>query len=346
MHERSAIEGTEPGGTFVVAARGTGQRRQSQHSLGVKPIAASLVLGQGRVAERGHRRRRWRRRWLRERRRWWWLGKRHLRHGRRGRRLGDGEILWLHERDRHVVAVGHRRPDPGDRASSAEGGWGAGGGWVGTPVFEIRAGLELGRAAQDEPLAGAGHGHVEQPALLVGLDRLPLLAERPVIECGLAPAGAGLGQSQPESPVAADPHQLGAPARTAPQVGDTHHVELEPLGSVDRHQPHRIECLPLDRRLGLARLATAGGAAGGAAGPCPPRDQVEEPPQVSSVGGLVLAGQAHQLADVREPALPARHGQHGQVVPGLVDRALDQRLGAGAGGHLPLDGEPVGEPTE
>ena len=169
-----------------------------------------------------------------------------------------------------IQAIGPPPPKVGRGAGGREVDSGVGG----CELKSSRSGdrLELGRAAQDEPLAGAGHGHVEQPALLIGLGRLPLLAERPVIECGLAPAAAGLGQPQPEPAVAADPHQLGAPARPAAEVGDAHHVELEPLGAVDRHQPHRVERLALDRRLRLARLAAAGATPGGAAGPCPPRD--------------------------------------------------------------------------
>ena len=156
--------------------------------------------------------------------------------------------------------------------------------------------------------------------------------------------GARLGQPQPEAAVAPDPHQLGSPPRPAAEIGDAHDLELEPLGAMDRHQPHRVERLALDRRLALARLAGPGAGAEAAAGA--PGDEVEESAQVGPVRRLVLAREAHQLAHVGQPPLPARHREHGQVVARPLERAVDQPLGAGAGGHLALDGEPVGEPTE
>ena len=62
--------------------------------------------------------------------------------------------------------------------------------------------------------------------------------------------------------------------------------------------------------------------------------------------GLMLAGEAHELPDVGEPPLPAGHPQDHQVVAGPLEHAVDQLLDARAGGHLPLDGEPVGEPAQ
>ena len=91
----------------------------------------------------------------------------------------------------------------------------------------------------------------------------------------------------------------------------------------------------------LSRASPDAESAAGAAG-----HELEEPPQVGPVRRLVLAREPHQLAHVREPALTAGHRQHGQVVAGPRHRAVDQPLDAGAGGHLPLDGEPVGEPEQ
>ena len=164
-------------------------------------------------------------------------------------------VLGTHERRRP-----RRRPAARPPARSTRSGRPA------AVALERRPRLELGGAAQDQPLAGAGHRHVEQPALLARLGRVPLLAERRVVERRLAPAGARA------RPAAARSGRRGRPASSrrrhreaAAEVGDAHDLELEPLGAVDRHQPHRVERLALDRRLALARArrAAAAGAARG-----------------------------------------------------------------------------------
>ena len=107
---------------------------------------------------------------------------------------------------------------------------------------------------------------------------------------------------------------------------------------MDRHQPHRVERLALDRRLRLARLARAR--------PRAPGDQLQERVQVRAVGALVLAGQAHQLAHVRQPALTPGHRQDGQVVAGQLDDPVDQRLDRCPPRRPPLHREPLGKPSQ
>ena len=74
------------------------------------------------------------------------------------------------------------------------------------------------------------------------------------------------------------------------QIGDCDERELEALRPVDGHQPDRIEILGLERGLALALLDQV--ALG---------DEVDEAAHVAPGVGLVLAREAHQLADVRHP---------------------------------------------
>ena len=100
-------------------------------------------------------------------------------------------------------------------------------------------------------------------------------------------------------PSRADQQRRAAGAGLAAEVGDADDRELEALGAVDRHQPHGVQALGLERGLALARL---GEVARGGVG--------EEAAQVAALGALVLAGQPHQLAQVREPAVAAGPREH------------------------------------
>jgi len=46
----------------------------------------------------------------------------------------------------------------------------------------------------------------------------------------------------------------GASRRLAAEIRHAHDRELETLGAVDRHQPHGVQALGLERGLALARL--------------------------------------------------------------------------------------------
>ena len=174
-----------------------------------------------------------------------------------------------------------------------------------------RRGRALGvrAAGQDQAVAGARHRDVEQPPLLrVLLDRRrggePLVGER-----GHRLAAAGRRQAQPDLAVGADQQAVALARALAAEVGDADDRELEPLGAVDRHQPHRVEPLGLERRLALARR-----------GEVARRGVGEEAVQVAPLRALVLARQAHQLAQVREPPLPARPREHREVVARPLER--------------------------
>ncbi len=97
---------------------------------------------------------------------------------------------------------------------------------------------------------------------------------------------------------------------------------------MDRHQPHGVQALGLERGLAFAGLGEVAGLGVG-----------EEAAQVAALGALVLAGQAHQLAQVREPAVAAGAGERRQVVAGGDDRALEQHLERRALGVLALGGQ-------
>ena len=85
---------------------------------------------------------------------------------------------------------------------------------------------------------------------------------------------------------------------------------------MDRHQPHGVEPVGLERRLALAGLREV------------LRDrEVQEAAQVAALRVLVLARQPHELAQVREPPLAAGAREDREVVARGRDRALEQRLG-------------------
>ena len=64
-----------------------------------------------------------------------------------------------------------------------------------------------------------------------------------------------------------------------------------------------------------------------------------ETAQIGSVFGLVLAPEAHQLADVGQPAGAAWERQHRQVISGLHERTVHQRVDAAAAGLGPAHRE-------
>ena len=100
-----------------------------------------------------------------------------------------------------------------------------------------------------------------------------------------------------------------------PRSATHDHRELEALGAVDRHEPHGVQALGLERGLALARL-----------GQVLPDRVDEEAAQVAALRALVLARQPHQLAQVRQPAVAAGAGEDREVVAGRGDRALQQHL--------------------
>ena len=202
------------------------------------------------------------------------------------------------------VAAGQRARDPVDRRPA-----------------RARRGqpLAVDAAGQDQPLARARHRHVEEAPLLLGLLLLLELGQSVPVERGHQLAAADRREPQAGAAVAAEQQPVARAAGRAAEVGHADDRELEPLGAVDRHQPHGVEPLGLERRLALARL-----------------DQVlrggegDEAAQVRALGVLVLAREPHQLAQVRQPPLAAGAGQHREVVAGGHDRALEQLLGGRA----------------
>ena len=189
--------------------------------------------------------------------------------------------------------------------------------------------------AEDQPVARARGGDVDQPAALLGLG-LALLrcrgrraprAERPRragrrAACRSA-RGAVVGRGEP---ISMSP-RLVAGVEVAAEVGHGDDGELEALGGVHGHHPDPVVALGLHRRHALALVAA--GALGG---------EGEEAGEIAALVALVLARQAHQLAHVRHPPGAALAGDQAEVVAEGAHRPLDQllerqqrRLGAQAG---------------
>ena len=109
------------------------------------------------------------------------------------------------------------------------------------------------RAAHDQVLAGARHRDVLEPPALLAL-ALPLrLRGRGVADRGPEHA-VRVGRAHRHPAVRRD-QDVGEAAgcALAALVGKDHDVELEPLGSVHRHEDDRVAALLGDRRLALAR---------------------------------------------------------------------------------------------
>ena len=222
------------------------------------------------------------------------------------RRLGGA-------REHHFGQADRRAGDPVDRRAARA---------------RRRPAADVGAAREDQQLLGARHRDVEQAALLLGVGRGVGVGE-------LGPGGrrdrvaaAERGEPQPGGAVVADEQRRARPARLAAEVGDADDRELEALGAVDRHQPHGVQALGLERRLALARLGEVAGLGVG-----------EEAAQVAALGAFVLARQAHQLAQVREAAVAAGARERGEVVAGGDDRALEQHLQRRSLGVLALGGQ-------
>ena len=123
-----------------------------------------------------------------------------------------------------------------------------------------------------------------------------------------------MGDLEPEAPVGEAEDLVGARALAA-RIGHDHDLELEPLGGMDREQPHRVGALLLRDRVALGR---ADGVLLG--------DEPDEALDVGAAELLVRPRQARELAEVRVAALPVAARQHGQVVVVLDEDALAEQL--------------------
>ena len=99
--------------------------------------------------------------------------------------------------------------------------------------------------------------------------------------------------AEPEAPVRERDDLVGAAraADVAPGVRDDHDLELEPLRRVDREQPNRASALLLGDGLELLRAERILLA-----------DEADEAGDVGAADRLVVAREAPELAEVREPA--------------------------------------------
>ena len=171
----------------------------------------------------------------------------------------------------------------------------------------LRGARPLGRvraAGEDQQLAARGSSRRRRggapPRRRL---RRPASARRSQAAVGIVsppPSGASRRPAVPSSPTSSG----GAPAAgLAAEVGDADDRELEALRAVDRHQADGVQALGFERGLALARLGEVAGLGVG-----------EEAAEVAALGAFVLAREAHELAQVREPAVAAGPRERGQVV--------------------------------
>ena len=209
--------------------------------------------------------------------------------------LADRRLERLHARGQ----LGRqRRAEPGDRGGAE-------------PL--LRPALEVDRAAQQQPLARAGHRDVEDPVLLLGLRQPALLGELWPGQGRRRLRAVEPRQAQPH-PVAVDEQVSHAEVLRAAEVGDADDAELQALRRVDAHQPHRVGLAVGHGRVGL-----------GAAEPVlVVGDVVEEATQLAPLARFIAAGDAQQLVHVRQPPLGPAQREHVLGVAALIERALDQ----------------------
>ncbi len=192
--------------------------------------------------------------------------------------------------------------------------------------------VELGDSREDQPLARAGHGHVEQPVLLggVGLGELERDEGRPG-RAGLLAELVGELEAHPQVGVERRAARVPA-ARLAAEVGHGYHRELQALRGVDGQDAHRLP--RLDGRAGLP-LGRRGGD-----GPRP-AEVVGGGGQTSRVRREAL-GLGHEAPEVGVLGEPAPAGQDLLEVAGFGGDELDDRRGRGVPGHAPGLGEQSG----
>ena len=162
------------------------------------------------------------------------------------------------------------------------------------PCLASGQALEVDRAAQQQALARAGHGHVEDAVLLARLRCacVPRRAARSPASGSPLPPSRRTSCRPMRGP---SDEQVGhAVVLRATEVGHAHDGELQALGGVDAHQAHGVRLHALDRGVGLARRAR----------PDQVLDVVEEGPQVAPFARLeaALRGEA-SLSDVGQPPL-------------------------------------------
>ena len=155
---------------------------------------------------------------------------------------------------------------------------------------------------QDEPLLRPGHRHVQQPPLLVGVD----VADRHGLAQELAREQAVAALAHGPLPVE--------------QARDEDDRELEPLGLVQRHQPHALDVLgQLDARRQLAAGALVG---------IEIRDEPGQRP--ARVLRLPVRREAHERRDVRHGPLRLERVGRDQVEhgPGPLEEPLEDGVRA------------------
>ena len=189
------------------------------------------------------------------------------------------------------------------------------------------------RTRDDQPVDRTGHRDVVQPEPLgrSWSRSASRTSSNPNTGCRLA-AGR-VHHAEPEAPVRErdDLVRPARPADVAPRVRDDHDLELEPLGGVDREQPDGPASLLLGDGLELPRAERVLLA-----------DEADEAGDVGTTDRLVVASQAPELAEVREPAGPVPAREHGEVVVVLGDDPLAQRLEPEAGRGARRDARSAG----
>ncbi len=170
------------------------------------------------------------------------------------------------------------------------------------------------RSRDEEPIPGARHRDVVEAETLGTLGMVVVLLDVAVGLRADPRPGRRMRDLEAEAPVGErEDVRDGRPGAT--RVGDHDDLELEALGRVDRHQPHRVGAFFLGHRirlLGTDRLLTG--------------DEPHEALEVGSAQLLVRPCQPPELAEVRVPPLAVWPSEHREVVVVLAEDALAELL--------------------
>ena len=179
--------------------------------------------------------------------------------------------------------------------------------------------LRVDRARDDQPVDRPRHRDVVEAEALLALLLLGRLLHLLPREHALAPAARRVHRAEAEAAVRErdDLVRASRAPRVAARVSDDHDLELEPLGGMDRQQPHRTRSLLLRDRLELLR-----------ADRLLLSDEAREAGDVCAADGLVLACEPGELAEIGEAARAVPASEHGEVVVVLREHLLAERLEA------------------
>ena len=183
-------------------------------------------------------------------------------------------------------------------------------------VFSSALRSRVDRAGDDQPVDRARHRHVVEAQALGLVLRLARVLDVLVVEHAVTLAGHRVGDAEAEAAVGEAEDLVGRRrVPVASRVGDDDHLELEPLGGMDRQQAHRVRALLLGDRVAL-----------GGADRLLLLDEADEALDVGTAQLLVGAREPRELAQVRVAAAAVPLSEHGEVVVVVGDDPLAEPL--------------------